>query len=330
VPRQTAGRPRRSADRTLRPGDLVRIRRPEQILATLDANGAKGGMPFMPEMLAFAGETVRLAASAHRTCDTITFRGQRRTRDLVHLDGLRCTGEAHGGCQAGCLLFWNKAWLERADQSPSPLGATGGLPAEALIDTVRQGTDERGAELLRASELLPWWRPGQYVRDVTTGNATPLAVISAIVRWLSVKFRQRVLSLGTIPGVRGRLEHTPRSTLDLRPGERVRVRDARAIESTLDRSNRTRGLSFDQEMLRYCGTERSVLRRVERIIEESSGRLITMQSDCIILDGAVCKADYHRLCPRAVYPWWREAWLERVAAVPGDQAADTRGPLNRA
>ena len=32
------------------------------------------------------------------------------------------------------------------------------------------------------------------------------------------------------------------------------------------------------------------------------------------LDGVVCRGDYHRSCPRAIYPYWREAWLKRVEA----------------
>jgi hypothetical protein len=26
----------------------------------------------------------------------------------------------------------------------------------------------------------------------------------------------------------------------------------------------------------------------------------------------VCTADYHRSCPRGIYAYWREIWLERV------------------
>jgi hypothetical protein len=25
-----------------------------------------------------------------------------------------------------------------------------------------------------------------------------------------------------------------------------------------------------------------------------------------------CRGEYHRCCPRADYPFWREIWLERV------------------
>jgi hypothetical protein len=35
--------------------------------------------------------------------------------NAVHLVGVRCDGSAHGGCQAGCLIFWKDAWLRRVD-----------------------------------------------------------------------------------------------------------------------------------------------------------------------------------------------------------------------
>jgi hypothetical protein len=94
----------------------------------------------------------------------------------------------------------------------------------------------------------------------------------------------------------------------------VRVKSKKEIERTLDRGNRNRGLSFDSEFLPYCGREFIVRRRVERIIDEPSGRMIELHSDCLILDDVVCGARYHRFCPRQIYPYWREIWLTRVSA----------------
>ena len=39
----------------VRSGDLVSLRPPEEILATLDEQGCLDGVPFMPEMLRFFG-----------------------------------------------------------------------------------------------------------------------------------------------------------------------------------------------------------------------------------------------------------------------------------
>src|SRR5262249_53320403 len=95
----------------LHAGDWVEIRSREEILGTLDNQGQFDGMPFMPEMFAFCGKRFRVAKRAHKTCDTAyTFKG-RKMRDAVHLEGLRCSGEAHGGCEAACLIFWKTTWL---------------------------------------------------------------------------------------------------------------------------------------------------------------------------------------------------------------------------
>lgn len=96
----------------LRAGDWVKVRSKEEILATLDKKGRLEGLPFMPEMLRYCGERVRISASAHKTCGPIDGRYLAlETTDLVHL-GLRCDGQAHGGCQNGCMIFWHRAWLE--------------------------------------------------------------------------------------------------------------------------------------------------------------------------------------------------------------------------
>ena len=42
--------------RRFRAGDRVLVRSPEEILATLDADGTLDGLPFMPEMLDWCGK----------------------------------------------------------------------------------------------------------------------------------------------------------------------------------------------------------------------------------------------------------------------------------
>jgi hypothetical protein len=104
----------------------------------------------------------------------------------------------------------------------------------------------------------------------------------------------------------------PVISLDLQPGDWVRVRSVEEIEKTLDKDYQNRGLYFDREMMKYCGRTAQVLRRVDRIIEEKTGRMITMKTPSVILADAVCTSDFHRSCPRAIYAYWRENWLERV------------------
>src|SRR2546421_12112011 len=86
-------------------GDMVEVRSVEEILAGLDERGELDALPFMPEMLQFCGKRFVVDKIAFKTCDTATWTGLRRMNDTVHLAGVRCDGQAHGGCQAGCLVF---------------------------------------------------------------------------------------------------------------------------------------------------------------------------------------------------------------------------------
>ena len=96
-------------------GDWVEVRSKEEILGTLDNNGRLDELPFMPQMFKHCGQRFRICKSAYKTCDTVSghYAG-RRLQDGVHLN-LRCDGQAYGGCQAGCLIFWKNAWLKPVD-----------------------------------------------------------------------------------------------------------------------------------------------------------------------------------------------------------------------
>lgn len=330
----------------LRVGDRVRVRPAEEILATLDADGKLDGLPFMPEMLAFCGQELTVFKRADKTCDED--HTKRRMTDAVHLTGLRCDGSAHGGCQAGCLIFWKEAWLqpvERGGTGPDgvrrllPLAASPVGSAEvhdpsrcdrAGLEAATCAEDASGepvyscqaTSVKAATTPLPAWEPTQYVNDVRSGNwpARKVLVGLAILffnayqkvsaRVLPPKLRIR--NGETYPFLRGELSKTPRETLDLQPGELVEVKTKEEILATLDDQNRNRGLLYDVEMLPYCGRRARVLRRVERIIDEHTGRMIPIGSDCIVLDGVVCLSDYHRFCGRSIYNYWREIWLRRV------------------
>jgi hypothetical protein len=160
------------------------------------------------------------------------------------------------------------------------------------------------------------------VQDVRSGNAGALATIRTVCiglfneyQDLSKRFLPRSLRIRDgrrYPFIEGSLRKTPAETLNLKPGELVRVKSKDEIASTLDMHNANRGMSFDGEMVRYCGRESRVLRRVEQIIDEKSGRMMRFKNPCIVLEDVVCTGAYHRQCPRGIYSYWREIWLERV------------------
>ena len=91
----------------LKAGDWVQVRTKDEILSTLDSKGQLEALPFMPEMFAFCGQRFKVFKRAHKTCDPPNIQG-RKMPGTVHLEGLRCNGAAHGGCQHGCLIFWKE------------------------------------------------------------------------------------------------------------------------------------------------------------------------------------------------------------------------------
>ena len=95
----------------------------------------------------------------------------------------------------------------------------------------------------------------------------------------------------------------------------MRVKSHREILKTVDTGNRNRGMFWDAELVPYCGGTYQVLKRVFRLIDEKTAKMVEMKNPCIVLDTVVCQARYspcRMLCPKSMYPYWREIWLERV------------------
>jgi hypothetical protein len=164
-----------------------------------------------------------------------------------------------------------------------------------------------------------------YWRDVRCGNVTWWDAARAL---LVERFNAFQQSRGGTqyppfePSKPAGVSVPPPEALNLVPGELVRVRPPGEIERTLDKEGKYRGLLFDREMLKFCSGTYRVLRRVERIIDEPTGKMIRMKRDCIILDGVACESRYHGLCQRRIYAYWREAWLTRTNA---DRPSEGRG-----
>jgi hypothetical protein len=109
---------------------------------------------------------------------------------------------------------------------------------------------------------------------------------------------------------------TPRFDLGLKAGDLVRVRSYEDILATLDTRLSNRGLWFDAELVPFCGKTFRVSTSVERFVDEKTGRLRTMKTPAVVLEGVTCKALFsgqRMFCPRAINLWWREIWLERVS-----------------
>jgi len=85
-------------------GDRVEVRSLAEIRATLDADGALDGLPFMVEMARFAGRSAIVFRCVDKIYDYGRSRRLQRIDDTVLLGGFRCDGEAHGNCEAACYL----------------------------------------------------------------------------------------------------------------------------------------------------------------------------------------------------------------------------------
>src|SRR3954451_24192336 len=81
-------------------GDIVEVKPAGEILAGLDDRGERDSLQFMPEMLKFCGQQFVVDSISYKTCDTVNITGLHKMENTVHLTGLRCDGQAHGGCQA--------------------------------------------------------------------------------------------------------------------------------------------------------------------------------------------------------------------------------------
>ena len=296
------------------PGDLVEVSSAAEILSTLDANGTLGKLPFMPEMLAFCGREFRVSRRAFKTC--VDDRDMRELDDTVFLEDVRCDGASHGGCDRGCLIFWKTDWLK-------PVGAA--LPqddrAEARMseaDLVSLASRDgqffcQSTEIINASRPLPWWNVRQYFWDLKY-NRVPLTLIARsvfIASYNKVAARLKLRAWGSVAGcaTAGNLSRP----LNLRPGEFVRVKPLSHIKTTLDHEGKNQHLLFAPAMASFCGQVLQVRDRVENIVLEATPRQRKI-TETVVLEGATCDGVCHRLCPRQSLLFWRECWLERVAA----------------
>ncbi|MGY4286388.1 hypothetical protein ACVWXO_005608 [Bradyrhizobium sp. LM2.7] len=346
-------------------GDWVEIRSRQEILATLDRHGRLEELPFMPQMFQYCGRRFPVFKRAHKTCDTVNPVAGRRLANAVHLnircDGNAYAG-CQAACLIFWKVAWLKPVEEAiqmesvrveetrpADVSRTGLGCSEDQVLEATCMRDRQSNVTRyfcqATQLPHFTKPLPWWDVRQYLEDYVSGNTSLGQMLSGVAylscyhlglakrnrlgrpaRWLYDRFQAL---RGGVPYPRrtGTIPHghpTPSTTLDLQPGELVRVKSYKEILATLDGMS-NRGMSFDAELVPFCGGIYRVQARVTRFINEQTGVLSTMKTPAIILEGVWCQSRYSNcriFCPRSIYSWWREIWLERLPQTKTNQLPD--------
>ncbi len=101
-----------SASLNLQPGELVEVKSKDEILATLDLMGRNRGLYFTPEMVKYCGNEFRVLKQLDKMVNEKT--GElRKISSTVLLEGSRCDGKAHGGCQRLCYCLWREIWLRK-------------------------------------------------------------------------------------------------------------------------------------------------------------------------------------------------------------------------
>ena len=117
---------------------------------------------------------------------------------------------------------------------------------------------------------------------------------------------------------------TPMKSLNLQPGESVRVKLIR--KSLQHRTRRTKiADSFSTSTQYPTAAELPCNEAGFSDHRREDGRHVEMKHPCIILEDVVCQPRYNAcrmLCPRAIYSYWREIWLERVPEPEGSVAKE--------
>jgi hypothetical protein len=298
----------------IRRGDLVEVKSPEEILGTLDDDGALDHLPFMPEMIEHCGRCFRVSRRVVTTCCTAKSPRAFRGGGVFTLEGLRCSGDTHDGCQKACMIFWRAEWLRPIDRTTAARRPTPDAAARlrARLKTVTQpGTFFcQASELLKSSDLLSkWQRIGTAIQEVRVGNCSGLEMAGRLGIFLFWRFRRSLL--GYYPS--GDHSNTSTCSLNLQAGDRVAVQPLKVIRESLDRFGNNRGLRFSPDMRLRCDQQGQVQTRIDKIIVDGSGEMRRLRNT-VRLEGSVCSCAHVIMggCDRNEIMYWREVWLRRT------------------
>jgi hypothetical protein len=293
-------------------GDLVEVKSWTEISATLDDKGCLEQLPFMPEMRAMCGRRAYVFRGMHRLFD------YRKTRQMRHMDGAVllveavCDGSSHGGCEAGCHTIWKAAWLRRVhadgtaveaprDRSDSQHDAAQPIPVAPYTCQLTQ--------LHAASRPIGNRNAANFLRPLISGNVT---VSAFLVGWLTYVFNEiQHLRQGTaFPSFADAVQDAAASAdIHPMPGDRVVVRSAAEIRSTLNDRLEHRGMGFEPDMLKHCGREYCVQARIGKVIDLVTGEMRTLKTPAYLLRGVHFSGERQFFNAQYEPLFWRAAWM---------------------
>lgn len=291
-------------------GDTVQVKSLAAIRATLDARGALDGLPFMDEMAEFCGRPAMVYRVVDKIYDYGRSRRMRPLDDAVLLLWQRCDGAGHGGCQAACYLIWKTQWLEAAPAgAPAPQAELRLAEAPASVAAPLAKYSCQYTELTSASREMGGfdWRRlfGPWVAGNVTAGAFLVALTTRVFNEVQAWRGGLAYPWQPAAGNDKTLGGTP-----LRAGDWVRVSPSAEIARSLDKNSKNKGLWFDRDMLKHCGSRYRVRGRIEKIIDVNSGAMIPMKTACIVLEGVHYSGEFQGFGEQHDYLYWREAWLE--------------------
>lgn len=305
-----------------RRGEFIQVLPFAEIRKTLDASCTFEGLPFMPEMLPFCERSFQIVNRAdHVRSD---YFGMRRLKNTVLLNAPRCDGSNHDQCNRGCTILWKTAWLRPIEilTRTAPTGANI-LPVDfpGFVTTKEGRFFCQCTQLLDCSQPLSFLDLRQYIQNVAIGTLTIGQQMRIITTHMAGKL------LGIMPRKHRIHPEQTRSNLGtplgLKTGEWVKVKEFDEIAKSLDSTGRSNGLRFMGEMKQYCGQKFQVEAPIQRLINESDGKMVHLKNT-VGLRNVFCDGSCHRGCPRQSVLLWRESWLQR--AEPGSLTAPDHQP----
>lgn len=271
----------------------------------------------MPQMTSVLGESANIIRWVTSSCiptdGGVLFGG---VSDAVLLDVDRCDGDAFGGCQMHCPLMWKTAWLSDGETKRSR--TSGSLDQSEALETLsRIASDNalcgegfarcQATQLVHISSRLQGSRASQYAKEMNMNRVSMSTIATSLCGGLLARVT------GAAGDVYGDLKRTPVADFQLQPGDRVKVKSKAEIVKTLDADGKNRGLWFDPVMLRYCGQELKVTKRIKTLVDETSGQIRHLKVPSVVLDDLRCDSNQRRFCSRLLNLFWREVWLEPVS-----------------
>ncbi|WP_327586242.1 hypothetical protein OHA25_03855 [Nonomuraea sp. NBC_00507] len=100
----------------LQPGELVRIKSKDEIVATLTTKGFNRGLGFEEDMARSCGRTARVTGRVERCIDEKTGQMLEMKNPCIVLDGIICDGVYKSNCPRAFIPFWREIWLERINE----------------------------------------------------------------------------------------------------------------------------------------------------------------------------------------------------------------------